>query len=466
MTDNNDLNRTSRTPGTLVRTVVFLVAALAALPALTGDQEMKCYSDGYDRDGDGWAGLSEEDAKGAYKMFTFSGKLRLHCPEGYVKLIGDCNDRDPMVHPRASEVGFNGHDDDCDGVIDEPTFSPARMSTDSAFWFNVAINSQDLLDHADSLFVQASYVSLADSATVRQTSRFAVHPSDRRKTVLVSVSGLDPLTLYRAQVAFFTRDAGGVYQPIGPTLGSDDWYYAITYGSDTESRARFALVQRGFEQLRDSNVGLVGYRGAVDRDGTRYGAARNEAWCTEFYVWVTKPNLRGMAGRDKWDQMIDYFRNAHSYIDPPRLTDALPADYLVMDSDGDGKKNHSGMFLAYEAAKGRAWTLEGNSGNAVRVRTRKAEIRGIGHLTGDLLRNVPNPPPPAVGIVMPDKCKAIKASIASLEHDKERFQARLEGASPNGKAQLMARITEIEDRITEARAEYRRCLDDAKREQR
>jgi hypothetical protein len=167
-----------------------------------------------------------------------------------------------------------------------------------------------------------------------------------------------------------------------------------------------------------------------------------------------------------WDEVIDYFRDAHSYLPASDLDSrAVPADYLVMDSDGDGKKNHSGMFLAYESGQDRTWTLEGNSGHGVRVRTRNSEIRGIGHLTPALLKNTSNPPPPAVGVVMPEECKEIRARIDSLEDDLERWQERLEGASPAGKENLMRRIGEINDTLDEARQEYQECLDEARREQ-
>jgi hypothetical protein len=447
-----------------LRALALLLTACLALPADGGEHSMKCYSDGFDRDGDGYAGLTAADARTAYQMITWNGSLRLHCPDGYVRAIGDCNDRDPEVHPNHAEIGLNGRDDDCDGVVDEPTFAAARASTSSAFWFEIALNSQILVDHAQALFAQVSYASLADSANLLQTAKIAVHPADRRQTVEVAVSNLSPVTVYRAQVAFFTRDAAGNYQPIGPTLGDDDWYYAMTDGRDAETRTRAAIVQRGLAEYRQSNEGKVGYRGTQDRDGTRYGAGRNEAWCTEFYVWVTKVKLRGIAGRDSWDEMIDYFRAAGSFLPAADLARrAVPADYLVMDSDGDGKKNHSGMFLAYESAQGRAWTLEGNFGNAVRVWTRKSEIQGIGHLTPELLKNIVSPPPPAVGVVMPPECRGIQERIDALDLDLERVQARLAGASGPGKSSLLARIDDLNRRRDAAKRDYRQCLDDALR---
>jgi hypothetical protein len=40
-------------------------------------------------------------------------------PAGYAVLNGDCNDAAASIHPNATEVPYNGVDDDCDGTIDE-----------------------------------------------------------------------------------------------------------------------------------------------------------------------------------------------------------------------------------------------------------------------------------------------------------------------------------------------------------
>jgi len=39
--------------------------------------------------------------------------------DGFTIVEGDCNDKDPAVHPDADEVPDNGLDDDCDGVVDD-----------------------------------------------------------------------------------------------------------------------------------------------------------------------------------------------------------------------------------------------------------------------------------------------------------------------------------------------------------
>ena len=134
---------------------------------------------------------------------------------------------------------------------------------------------------------------------------------------------------------------------------------------------------------------VVGYRGTEDVDGTRYGADRNEGFCTEFYVWLTKNWLTGVAGNDTWEDMIDSFKDDHAYYSPSEIPErAAPGDYLPIDSNDDGKKNHSGMFLAYDTSTNLVWTLEGNVGNKVDVKKRAldTEIKGLGHLLRSQLR--------------------------------------------------------------------------------
>ena len=45
-------------------------------------------------------------------------------PLGYVAMAGDCDDLNPSVHPGAIET-CNGHDDDCNGLVDDGFAPPA-----------------------------------------------------------------------------------------------------------------------------------------------------------------------------------------------------------------------------------------------------------------------------------------------------------------------------------------------------
>ncbi len=62
-----------------------------------------------------------------------------HCaaPSGMVADAGDCNDRDPAVHPGAPEL-CNDQDDDCDGDIDEDAGSLLYADADGDGWGDAA----------------------------------------------------------------------------------------------------------------------------------------------------------------------------------------------------------------------------------------------------------------------------------------------------------------------------------------
>jgi hypothetical protein len=149
----------------------------------------------------------------------------------------------------------------------------------------------------------------------------------------------------------------------------------MTDSTNDKVHQRFQMVLKGLKEFDESTLGRVGYKGTAQEDGIRYGAILGEAWCTEFYVWVTQNWLQGVAGRNDVGDMRDYFNSYNSFYNASEIPErAAPGDYLYLDTNRNGTANHSAMFLAYDSAAGRLWSLEGNTGdNEVRVRQRTAD---------------------------------------------------------------------------------------------
>jgi hypothetical protein len=60
----------------------------------------------------------DADGDGFYSRQTGEAKVGCGDVRGYAATGGDCDDRDPTIHPRAVEV-CNARDDNCDGDVDE-----------------------------------------------------------------------------------------------------------------------------------------------------------------------------------------------------------------------------------------------------------------------------------------------------------------------------------------------------------
>jgi hypothetical protein len=369
--------RTMRTRCSLFAMAIF--ALLVCVRAEAGDTKT-CYSNVYDQDDDGYA------AKDAPESDVSIGSRDLHCPSGYRAKAGDCDDANQFVHPRTYEIALNQRDDNCNGLLDEPTFfydADGNRNRTNSIAISFAINHAAIFNEARSrtlkIGVRLMPLVTADSFTEIYIAPWDVSYSVDFTTGQITIDNLSPGTVWAVRLYFYHEEFGGEPVRIGPQgdrigdgiarLVDTEWYYTMTDSPVPAIHNRFRAVMRGLAEFHASQVGEVGYRGTVNIDGRRYAADRNERWCSEFYVWVTKPFVRGIGGSTV-EKLMDFFGDRGELRTAREVPAASPGDYLAMDSDEDGDLNHSGMFLAFDRAQGIVWTLEGNSGNEVQVNQR------------------------------------------------------------------------------------------------
>jgi hypothetical protein len=357
------------------------VMVVGAPPASAETWTRTCHTASEDADGDGYA---RPGAKGV-GVTVPAGTL--NCPSGYATFTDDCNDATTAVHPRRAEVASNGVDDDCEGGIDEAEpvyFNALAGQTTTSFSLLVRVNDAAQAALGSAAKGQVEVASLrANDLDIRSPQPMPVYSVNGVKYAKLTIGGLEPTTAYKARIRFYT----GAGTEIGPL---SNWYYTTTDGTAELSKTRTALVLRALYEVYQSDQGLVGYRGTTKVDGTRYGASVNELWCSEFYVWTTKYHLNGIAGRSSVDEVVAYFSSYGSYYTGAEIdAKAARGDYVAMDTNADGKKNHSGMVLARYAYGGKQylWAVEGNKANRVAVVKREIgpEVKGLGHIVSYLL---------------------------------------------------------------------------------
>ena len=94
-------------------------------------------------------------------------------------------------------------------------------------------------------------------------------------------------------------------------------------------------------------------------DGTRYGADKGELWCSEFCDRSLPGSSDGAPSNVS--SVLSFFSGYLSRVYSPshnRPEKAKRGDYLALDTNGDGSPNHSAMFLAFDHARGKMWTLK------------------------------------------------------------------------------------------------------------
>ena len=389
--------------------LLFIIMSLT-FPSLVlaNDQvEINCYKKSlWDVDGDGYA------AEGATaELISVDEDKTTKCPSGYVKSTGDCNDDNASVHPYRLELAFNDRDDNCNDKTDETEYfydSLGYKVQNNSFGIKVKINSLSVISaYAEgNLYAKIVYQKLRDSYDretdyVKVTSLSAetfdggITYVPNSYNAYLTLSGLSRANVYRARVRFF-RDANSAsigtkghvasYQMV-QEAGSV-WYYSTTTDTDyVTSKARTKILTRAFRQYFDQQRGQVGQEGNVDPNGTRYGASYYEAWCTEFYSWSAKLALKDIGNVSSTTSMAIYFWN-HYYLNDSDIQDKWArADWLAMDTNDDGKKNHTGMVLAWDSRENKFWTIEGNTGNRVGIRTRGMDVvYGLGHITSSKVK--------------------------------------------------------------------------------
>jgi len=253
--------------------------------------------------------------------------------------------------------------------------------------FKIVVNvDQNEVEDLHKLYMHAEYAPLHSSKFTKYTDIVPVSFGMAATGYFISteISGLDETTVYRARINLYRLD--GSYK----SVQSSGYYYTTTLGNDPKSLARNRMLLAAFREFYDSERGFVGAGGTKFIDGTKYGADPGEAWCSEYYSWVSKEHLKGIAGLASFTKLIEYFRAAGGLYNRSHIpSKARRGDYLGLDTDGVGGINHSAMFLAYEKADDGewVWTIEGNSGNKIRIHRRPFNdaILAFGHIVNSML---------------------------------------------------------------------------------
>jgi hypothetical protein len=336
---------------------------------------INCYANADDADHDGYARIGASAVKK-----SVSG---LACPTGYVNRNDDCDDHDSGTHPRQVEWYYNNNDDNCANGMDEPEFYPSQEGSSSATSHTIWLMSNNLLDEIGTDTGEVTYdmdiQDLADTTTTYHSARGSMQRFDAAHYWSIIYGGLSASSIRRVRVNVYL---------VGNRYARTGWYYFMTGSSDRTADARRKIVNRAFYEAHESDWGHVGYRGTIKKDGTRYGASSNEKWCSEFYSWITGPILANMSGQDTVDDLISYFQYYGMWVTDVTQK-AWPGEYAAMDTDMDGRKNHSAVVVKYDAGKDYYWTVEGNYGNNVRVATRSLDpslIMGTGWIKASMLR--------------------------------------------------------------------------------
>jgi len=412
---------------------LWIVIVVCVIPTLCWADTVKCWlASTYDKDGDGYATMNVNKSKRVSVTTPYAE--RMTCPDGYVIKRGDCDDNNADVHVRRPEVAGNGIDDNCDGRVDEPAFYYSSLGFDTqtnSFGMWVRVNDSDVLDVWDSSQVQATGSGWAMMPMVRLAYRLEIQKlTDTGETVTtqtttvtqmytfgsgglvhIPVTGLDTASAYRVRVQFYRKPTYTWWDTSVSVGARSGWFYGMTTSKNPVVKRRVRVILRGlWERNWSEEHAMVGYLGAYQADGLRFGAVMGEYWCSEFYSYVATSQAKDMghqasvgaletyfSGHDLWFDvtsgkmaaMKSFYPNM--YPDMITTTDVLvdgrPGDYLALDTNSDGSSNHSAMFLAYDENLDKIWTIEGNTSGTNEAAWSDRQSRSGGNESAVTTRN-------------------------------------------------------------------------------
>jgi hypothetical protein len=359
-------------------------------------QYLECYPDD---DGDHFGHELAADGDSALDDGVCAGWTCADGTAGWAESAGDCDDDDPAVHPFRAEAARNAADDDCSGDIDEAraVFSATgNNNTSSSFSITVKLASAAELDAAAANNLKATiyYRALANAsagwiAAPRQTA--VITSSYASTTATVTLTGLAPLTVYEARLAFY-RNNGTFIQPMScagapPMCTNSDAYYTITKPAGSDLPVKTARYDVVLSALSEYGYFRTSAPGSWDTSLQYHYdlESPHEPWCSEFYATSTRASLAAMnpcdseAGVPSWCDIHesspaesstfavhDWFADADHglVIEDATVTDVAaskPGDWFgVNATDIQTYGQHSQMFLAYDPAVGEYWFVEGN----------------------------------------------------------------------------------------------------------
>lgn len=374
-----------------------LVLSLATLSLSTSAHAASGWIDCYeDIDEDGYAADTSTIIDTVWAPTVSGGFPATHavdaCPAGSAPRAGDCDDTNPTTHPFGGEWS-DGLDDDCDGLVDEPTFAwqtfNPSIHSDTEVVVTYSINdaqTHSILDNGGTVRIAVDYRAVTGNHSGSLLTMVQADSTSTSDTF--TLPSLLPGTVYEVEIAaveFYSPIFStwfDIYDVGGTPLESETFYTMTTGGSAGDDRAE-AVLLAFFHYGIFNNWGLSGYAGWY-RDGMFYGAQATEAWCSEFYDSMVEqvfgdPHAANIFDLENWFRTTSgaqYLSVEDGLSEDPtlKIKFTYPGEWLWWDQGGDTwsqkkSRGHTVMVLGYDAGTDRVTYLSGNDGNRIAVRT-------------------------------------------------------------------------------------------------